>query len=94
MKNKTQKIKDTSLLYRLTLVAAVMQPLMTIPQAIQLYTTHDAAGLSLLTWLGYSIIGLVFFAYGIKYHLLPIVLAQSFWFVLQMSIVVGVLIWQ
>lgn len=35
-------VSDTSVLYRLTLVAAVVQPLMTVPQAVQVFTTHDA----------------------------------------------------
>ncbi len=93
MKNK-KPTKDTSFLYRLTLVAAVAQPLMTLPQAVQLYTTHDTSGLSLATWLGYAVIGLVFLAYGLKYHLVPIVMAQTIWFVLQMSVVVGILLYK
>lgn len=86
--------KDTSVLYRMTLVAAVVQPLMTLPQAIQLYTTHDAHGLSLFTWLGYTIVGLVFLTYSYKYRLVPIMIQQTLWFVLQSSVVVGILIWQ
>lgn len=91
MIHKTQKQSGT--LYRLTLVAAVVQPLMTVPQVMQLYTTHDASGLSLATWLGYAVIGLVFLAYGIKYRLVPIATTQILWFVLQMSVVIGILIW-
>jgi uncharacterized protein with PQ loop repeat len=86
--------KQSGTLYRLTLVAAVVQPLMTVPQVVQLYTTHDASGLSLATWLGYAIIGLVFMAYGIKYRLVPIATTQVIWFVLQISIVIGILMWQ
>ena len=92
MGKKIQKQSGT--LYRLTLVAAVVQPLMTVPQVVQLYTTHDASGLSLATWLGYAIIGLVFLAYGIKYRLVPIATTQVIWFVLQISIVIGILMWQ
>lgn len=86
--------KDTSLLYRLTLIAAVVQPLMTLPQAIQLYTTHDARSLSLVTWLGYTLFGMVFLAYSIKYRLRPIIIQQSLWFVLQASVVIGIIVWR
>jgi len=85
--------KDKGYLYRLTLVAAVAQPLTTIPQVIKVYTTHNVSGLSLFTWLGYALIGLVFLAYGIRYKLKPIALTQVIWFVLQMSIVVGILVY-
>jgi len=86
--------KDRSFLYRLTLVAAVAQPLITIPQVVVVYATHDVSGLSLFTWLGYALIGLVFLAYGVRYRLKPIALTQIIWFVLQMSIVVGILLYR
>ncbi len=92
-KKKQKPSKDSSFLYRLTLVAAVVQPLTTIPQVVQLYVTQDASGLSLFTWLGYALVGLVFLAYGIKYKLVPIALTQILWFTLQMSIVIGILIY-
>lgn len=87
-------VSDTSVLYRLTLVAAVVQPLMTVPQAVQVFTTHDVHSLSLITWLGYTIVGLVFLAYSVKYRLIPIIIQQSLWFILQSSVVVGIIIWQ
>lgn len=91
---KNTATPDKSFLYRLTLVASVVQPLTTVPQVIKVYQTHDVAGLSLTTWLGYAIVGLVFLAYGLKYKLLPIVLTQTIWFVLQVSIVAGILLFR
>jgi len=93
--NKKAKLnkRDTSFIYRLTLVAAVMQPLMTLPQAIQIYTTQDATGVSLWTWLGFLFFGSIFLLYGITYRLKPIIVAQSLWFAMQLSVVVGILLW-
>ena len=93
-KSSNQNNKDRSYLYRLTLVAAMVQPLTTIPQVIKVYTTHNVAGLSLFTWLGYALVGLVFLAYGLRYKLLPIALTQVIWFSFQMSIVVGILLYR
>jgi uncharacterized protein with PQ loop repeat len=73
---------------------AVAQPLTTIPQVIKVYTSHNVSGLSLFTWLGYALIGLVFLAYGLKYKLKPIALTQIIWFTLQMSIVIVILIYR
>ncbi|MCA9335222.1 hypothetical protein KC953_03705 [Candidatus Saccharibacteria bacterium] len=89
----TKNAKESGVLYRMTLVAAVLQPLMTVPQAVQLYSTQDAQGLSLLTWLGYTMFGLIFLAYSIQFRLKPIILQQSLWFVLQSSVVIGIVIW-
>ncbi len=78
---------------KLAVVAAVLQPLMTLPQVWQIYTTKDATGVSLITWLGFAFFGLVFLAYGIANNLRPIWLAQTLWFVLQMSVVIGILLY-
>jgi len=92
-KQKQPQTQDTSFLYRLTLIASVVQPLTTIPQVIKVYSSHDVSGLSLFTWLGYALIGLVFLAYGLKYNLKPIIITQIIWFILQMSIVIGILVY-
>jgi uncharacterized protein with PQ loop repeat len=84
---KKKNIKDNSFLYRLTLIAAVTQLLSTIPQAYQLYTTHDAASLSVYTWIGYLFFGSMFLLYGIRYRLAPIILTQSFgWYCSSVSL--------
>lgn len=88
-----KKVHDKSFLYRLTLVASVAQPLTTVPQVVKIYQSQDATGLSLFTWLGYALIGLVFLAYGLKYRLVPIILTQTIWFSLQMAVVAGILIY-
>lgn len=81
-------------IYRLTLVASVVQPLTTLPQVYKIYTTHDVSGLSLYTWVGYALVGLAFLAYGLAYKLRPIAIAQVLWFSLQMSVVVGILMYR
>lgn len=93
--NKKSKLakKETGFIYRLTLIAAVFQPLMTLPQAVQIYSTQDATGVSLWTWLGFLFFGSIFLIYGITYRLKPIILAQSLWFVMQLSVVIGILLW-
>ena len=90
---KKLELKKTDI-YKLTLVAAFVQPLMTVPQVVQLYKTQNSSGLSLLTWLGYAVVGLVFLAYGIAYKLKPIAITQVLWFSLQMSTVVGILLFR
>lgn len=51
-RGKKDNITDKTFLYRLTLVASVVQPLTTIPQVVKIYTSHNVSGLSLFTWLG------------------------------------------
>ncbi len=88
------KFHKKSIVDKAVYVAAILQPLMTIPQVVLIYTTHSAEGVSLITWLMYAILGLAFLAYGIKYKLWPIALTQILWFCLQMSVVVGILLYR
>ncbi len=88
MKHDYKKITE-----KIALFAAIGQPLMTIPQVWKIYTTQNAIGVSLATWVGYTIFGLMFLVYGAANNLRPIWLTQTLWFFLQMSVVVGVLIY-
>lgn len=88
------RFRKNGVIDKVVYVAAILQPLMTIPQVVQIYTTHNVSGISLWTWLAYAILGLAFLAYGIKYHLWPIALTQVLWFILQMSVVVGILLYR
>jgi uncharacterized protein with PQ loop repeat len=74
-------------------VVAVLHPATAIPQIYTIYTTHDVAGISLLTWLLFMSIGVVFMAYGIVHRMKSLILLQSLWFVVDGLIVLGVLLY-
>lgn len=78
---------------RLALVAGVLQPLMTLPQVLVIFMHHRAADVSLVTWLGYLLLGLPFLAYGITHRLRPIIVTQALYIVLQATVVIGVLLY-
>lgn len=72
--------------------ASVIHPLTAIPQVYSIYTTHDVSGISLLTWLGFMILGLVFLAYSIAHRIKPIIVNQVLWFIVDFLVVVGIII--
>jgi uncharacterized protein with PQ loop repeat len=74
-------------------VAAVIHPLMAVPQIVQIYATKETAGLSLLTWTGWLVLGLVFLAYGLAHKLGPYILMQVLWVVVDILVIVGILIY-
>jgi uncharacterized protein with PQ loop repeat len=74
-------------------VVSIIQPLTALPQAIDIYKTHDVSGVSLATWLGFMAIGVVFLAYGISHRIKPFIVNQILWFILDFSIVIGILIY-
>ena len=84
--------KRMALVDKLMMVAATAHPLTALPQVIQIYSTQDVAGVSLQTWLGFMMIGSLYLYYGILHKLKPIILNQILWFIVDILVVAGVLI--
>ena len=74
--------------------AAVIHPLTATPQVYAIYATQDVSGVSLWTWLGFMLLGLVFLAYGIAHRLAPFILTQILWFIIDFLIVAGILLYR
>lgn len=79
---------------KLMLVAAVAHPLSGLPQILQIYSTQDVAGVSLVTWIGFMLIGIIYLYYGILHKLKPIVITQLLWFAVDLAVVIGVLLYR
>jgi uncharacterized protein with PQ loop repeat len=75
------------------MVAAVVHPLTALPQVVQIYTTHTAAGVSLATWLGFMVLGTIFLAYALIHRIRPMIVTQVLWFFVDLSVVTGVLLY-
>lgn len=75
-------------------IAAVIHPLTALPQVYDIYTSHNVAGISLWTWIGFVVIGFVFLAYGITHRLKPIVLTQVLWFIVDLTVITGILLYR
>ena len=86
---KTVKMIDSSMG-----IVAIIHPLTATPQVYDIYTSHDVTGVSLWTWLGFMLLGLVFLAYGIVHDLKPILVTQTLWFIVDILIVIGILLFQ
>lgn len=74
-------------------VAAVLHPLTALPQVVQIYATQSAEGVSLATWVGFMVLGLVYLSYAAVHRLKPLIVNQVMWFVLDVAVIVGVLLY-
>ena len=88
------KKQEITIVDRLMNVVAVIHPLTAVPQVYQIYTTHNVEGVSLWTWLGFMLLGLVFLLYGLLHKIKPFILTQILWFIVDFLVVVGVLIYR
>jgi uncharacterized protein with PQ loop repeat len=91
-KNKTETYKKQ--IYMFTLIAGIVQPLITLPQIVTIYSNQSAEDVSLLTWIGYLFFGVTFLVYGLAFKLKPIWIGQIIWVVMQLVIVTGIILYQ
>ena len=86
--------RKKSFIDRAVLAIAIVEPLMTIPQIYQIWSTHNAQGVSLLSWLFYMLAAAVWLVYGIKIRDKPIILSSSLWVLTEGLVVLGVLFYK
>lgn len=91
-KHLTRK-QEIAALDRVMMVAAFIHPLTAMPQVYAIYATQDATGVSLATWLGFMVLGLVFLSYAIVHKIKPMIVTQVLWYVVDLLIVIGVLLY-
>lgn len=72
------------------LFMAIVEPLMTIPQIVQIYVDHNT-GASMLTWALYLPPSIIWLVYGIKIRNIPIIVADILWVTVELLVVVGLL---
>lgn len=70
---------------------AILSPVMTMPQLIQIWVDKNVAGVSLLTWSSYTVFAGFWLLYGLIHKEKPIILANIMSGTLNIIIVVGII---
>jgi uncharacterized protein with PQ loop repeat len=65
--------------------------IMTIPQAYKIWSTKDAAGVSILTWVTYFLAAIILAIYGVVHKEQPIVLTDVSQAIVEIVIIVGII---
>ncbi len=71
----------------------VATPLFELPQAISIYTSQNASGVAIWTWLFFCLADIVWFSYALRRKMFPLLFMYSAYFVIELSIVIGVLLY-
>jgi MtN3 and saliva related transmembrane protein len=79
---------------RLMVVIGLISPFATIPQVIKVFATHreHAVGQSLITWAVYTVIALLWVAYGVHRRELPLIIGNSLGVFMYGLVAVGIVI--
>jgi uncharacterized protein with PQ loop repeat len=72
---------------------SIFTMVMTIPQVLTVWLSHQAAGVSLLSWSAYLVSAVLWFWFGVKKHDKNIYLPCIGWTLLDSAVIVGVLIY-
>ncbi|HUO50447.1 MAG TPA: PQ-loop domain-containing transporter [Candidatus Paceibacterota bacterium] len=74
-------------------IAGIVGPLATIPQIVQIYTTHSAAGVSVATWVMYVLFDTPWIAYAVVHKERPLLLCYVLWVLCNALVAVGAIIY-
>lgn len=84
-----KKQKKPLLVDRLTYAAAIIEPVITIPQVIVIFRDQTAAGISLSSWIGYEILTSIWIWYAIVHKQRLILVYQGLFFIIQAAVIIG-----
>jgi len=86
--------KDKRFIDRAAYVVGIMFPVSTLPQVIQLYSTHDASSLSLITWSMYGLLTGLFLIYAMVDNIKPLIFTQIAWIFIDICMITGIIIYR
>ncbi len=78
---------------KVTFAAGVIGPFTVLPQIYAVFSTHSAAGVSLVTWLAMFIVTFPWILYGMAHKDKSIIVSFILWEVANLSVVIGVLVY-
>lgn len=90
---KKKRTNNPLLVDKLTFIAAIVEPIMTIPQAWDIFRLHDATGISLTTWTCYLLLGGVWIWWSIVHKQRVVLLYELLYVVLEVAIITGGLLY-
>ena len=81
------------LLDKTVYVVGVIGPVMTIPQIVLIYVGRDASGIAPISWLAWALLDIPWIIYGLVHREFPIVITYTLWFVCNMLVFIGALLY-
>jgi uncharacterized protein with PQ loop repeat len=73
------------------IVFAVVEPIATIPQILKIWVDGNTSGVSLVTWIFYSLTSFIWLAYGLIKKDTPLIVSGSLWCASQGLVVIGII---
>lgn len=79
----------TQFIDMLTYGAAVVEPVLVVPQIFRIFRDGHADGVSLATWIGFQIMTTIWLWYGIVHRQKAIIVSSCLFWVTQFGVILG-----
>lgn len=87
-KGDAQKVFDKVIYF-----AGIAGPVMTLPQVFKIWAEKSASGVAVETWMTYLVLSVIWVSYGILHKEKPLIIMYSSYFVINISIIIGVVLY-
>lgn len=81
------------LLDKAIIVAGVIGPILSFPQIVFIYANQNASGISPVSWFGWAALNIVWILYGLVHKEPPIVMTYTFWFIINLTVAFGAILY-
>src|SRR5690349_13673368 len=89
----SKKQAKAKLVDRFTFAAAIIEPIITLPQVYVIFHNRTAAGVSISAWVGYEVLTLVWLWYGLVHKDRVITLYSALFAIVQIGIITGAIMY-
>jgi uncharacterized protein with PQ loop repeat len=71
----------------------MIEPILSIPQIVKIFTTQSAGDYVLLPWLGGFIVNVTWLVYGISVKKAPVIISGVVWMLIHLSMMLGIILY-
>ncbi|XOU94726.1 MAG: hypothetical protein ACNFW9_01530 [Candidatus Kerfeldbacteria bacterium] len=93
LENFPSERKFTKFLDKVIYAAGIAGPILVIPQAIEVWINKEAAGVSIPSWIGFTVLAIIWLIYGIVHKEKPLILMYTGLIIMDALVVIGAIIY-
>lgn len=93
-KPPTVSTRTVRLMDRIIYVVAIVAPLFTLDQLAQIWGTHSAQGVSVVTWGAFAVFSFIWLLYGYVHNDKAIIITNILWVTFEFLVALGAFIYR
>lgn len=88
------KVKNGEWFEKFIYIVGILGPILTIPQALEIFVNKSSQGVSLISWIWYFLASIIFTIYAFKHKLKPLIPTYLAWIIVCLIVVIEILIYR